>query len=159
MRRLLIIFLGLLPWSAMGAAEPPVHEYRLDNGLKIIVKEDHRAPVVFSSIWYKVGGSYEPAGITGISHALEHMMFRGTKKYGPGQFDAIINANGGEQNAMTADDFTVYYQSIPADKLAQSFEMEADRMTNLTLDPRFSPKKFKSSWKNGECEPKTIRKR
>lgn len=137
-----IIFLGLLPWSAMGAAELPVHEYRLDNGLKIVVKEDHRAPVVFSSIWYKVGGSYEPAGITGISHALEHMMFRGTEKYGQGRFDAIINANGGDQNAMTADDFTVYYQSIPAAKLAQSFEMEADRMTNLTLDPALFAKEI-----------------
>jgi zinc protease len=142
MRRLLITFLGLLPWTAMGAAEPSVHEYQLDNGLKIIVKEDHRAPVVFSSIWYKVGGSYEPSGITGISHALEHMMFRGTGKYGPGQFDAIINANGGDQNAMTGADYTIYYQSIPAAKLAQSFEMEADRMTNLTLDPALFAKEI-----------------
>lgn len=133
MRRLLISLMVLLP-SAMFAATPAIHEYKLDNGLKVIVKEDHRAPVVFSSIWYKVGSSYEPRGITGISHALEHMMFRGTSQYGPGKLGALINANGGEQNAMTSSDFTVYFQSLPADKLALSFKLEADRMANLTLD-------------------------
>jgi zinc protease len=92
-----------------------------------------RAPVVFSSIWYKVGSSYEPAGVTGISHALEHMMFRGTEKYGPGKLSEIVNSNGGEQNAMTSDDFTVYYQILPADKLELSFDIESDRMTHLTL--------------------------
>lgn len=134
MRRLIILFVALLPSAIYAADLPSVHEYRLDNGLKLIVKEDHRAPVVFSSIWYKVGSSYEPRGITGISHALEHMMFRGTAQYGPGKLSEIINANGGEQNAMTAEDFTVYYQSLPADKLALSFQLEADRMTHLTLD-------------------------
>lgn len=111
-----------------------VQEYQLNNGLKLLVKEDHRAPVVFSSIWYKVGSSYEPRGITGISHALEHMMFRGTSKYGPGKLTEIVNINGGEQNAMTSDDFTVYYQTLPAEKLALSFDLESDRMSHLTLD-------------------------
>ncbi len=110
-------------------------EFQLKNGLKLLVKEDHRAPIVFTSVWYKVGGSYEPRGITGISHALEHMMFRGTTKYGPGQFSEIINTNGGNQNAMTSEDFTVYYQTLPADKLAISFNLEADRMRHLSLDP------------------------
>jgi zinc protease len=142
MQRLLIIFLVLLPCWAMAAAEPLVHEYQLDNGLKVIVKEDHRAPVVFSSVWYKVGAAYEPDGITGISHALEHMMFRGTEKYGPGKFDAMINASGGDQNAMTWDDFTVYYQSLPANKIAQSFELEADRMAHLALDPTLFAKEI-----------------
>lgn len=136
MRRLSFTLLALVFSTAIYAADDAnaVHEYKLDNGLKLIVKEDHRAPVVFSSIWYKVGGSYEPRGITGISHALEHMMFRGTKEYGPGKLAAIINANGGEQNAMTSDDFTVYFQSLPVDKLPLSFQLEADRMENLTLD-------------------------
>ena len=78
-----------------------VHEYRLDNGLRILVKEDHRAPVVVSEVWYKIGSSYEPLGITGISHMLEHMMFKGTKQFGPGQLSAIVSKNGGQQNAFT----------------------------------------------------------
>ena len=110
-----------------------VHEYRLKNGLKLIVKEDHRAPVVLSSVWYKVGGSYEHDGLTGISHALEHMMFRGTKKYPAGQLEKIISKNGGEQNAATSNDQTFYYQRLAADKLPISFKLEADRMHNLLL--------------------------
>lgn len=120
--------------STYAATQPPITEYQLSNNLKLIVKEDHRAPVVFSSIWYKVGGSYEPSGITGISHALEHMMFRGTHQYGPGKLAELINANGGDQNAMTSDDFTVYFQTLPAEKLELSFTLESDRMKNLSLD-------------------------
>ncbi len=112
-----------------------VHEYELKNGLKLLVKEDHRAPVVISEIWYKVGGSYETNGITGISHALEHMMFRGTKQYGPGVLEQIVAKNGGQQNAFTDSDFTAYYQEFSADKLPISFELEADRMRNLLLRP------------------------
>lgn len=130
----LLVGLYLSPVFASAASVATVHEYRLDNGLKLIVKEDHRAPVVFASIWYKVGGSYEPRGITGISHALEHMMFRGTSTYGPGQLSTLVNSAGGEQNAMTSDDFTAFYQSLPADQLALSFRLEADRMHNLSLD-------------------------
>lgn len=112
-----------------------VHEYQLPNGLKLIVKEDHRAPVVISQVWYKVGSSYEHNGITGISHALEHMMFRGTQKYGPGELDRIIAENGGEQNAFTYYDYTAYYQMLDASKLPISFELEADRMRGLLLRP------------------------
>ena len=110
-----------------------VHEYHLKNGLTLLIREDHRAPLVISEIWYKVGSSYEPNGITGISHALEHMMFRGTKKFGPGVLEKIVSENGGEQNAFTDSDFTAYYQKFSADKLAVSFELEADRMRNLLL--------------------------
>ena len=110
-----------------------IQEYTLNNGLKLIVLEDHRSPVVVSSIWYKVGGSYEHNGITGISHMLEHMMFRGTKKYKEGQLKTMINNAGGQQNAMTTPDFTMYYQKLPADKLAMSLRLEADRMHNLHL--------------------------
>ncbi len=137
MRLIKWIALLTLIFPLFAFAEQPtlVHEYDLKNGLKLIVKEDHRAPVAFFSIWYKVGGSYEPKGITGISHALEHMMFRGASKYGPGKLVELINQNGGDQNAMTSDDFTVYFQTLPVDKLALSFDLESDRMQHLLLDP------------------------
>ena len=110
-----------------------VHEFKLDNGLKILVKEDHRAPVVVSQIWYKVGSSYEYDGITGVSHVLEHMMFKGTEKHGPGEFSRIIAENGGQENAFTGRDYTAYFQQLEKSRLRVSFEMEADRMRNLLL--------------------------
>jgi zinc protease len=119
-----------------------VSEYKLSNGLRLIVKEDHRAPVVVSQIWYKVGASYEPDGISGISHALEHMMFRGTKKYGPGVLKKIIADNGGEINAMTDYDYTMYYEVLAADKLPLAFKLEADRMHGLLLDRRLFEKEL-----------------
>lgn len=118
-----------------GAALAQVHEHTLDNGLKVIVKEDHRAPVVVSQVWYKVGASYEHVGITGISHVLEHMMFKGTKAHPPGEFSRIIAEHGGQENAFTGRDFTGYYQQLEASRLPISFELEADRMRNLLLLP------------------------
>ncbi len=120
-----------------------VHEYTLDNGLKILIKEDHRAPVVVSQIWYKVGASYEHGGITGISHVLEHMMFKGTEKHGPGEFSRIIAENGGRENAFTGRDYTAYFQQLEKSRLAISFEMEADRMRNLLLPPEEFAKEVK----------------
>ena len=117
------------------AAEDAVREFMLDNGLKLLVKEDHRAPVVVSQIWYKVGASYEHGGITGVSHVLEHMMFKGTKKHGPGEFSKIIAENGGRENAFTGRDYTAYFQQLEKSRLPISFELEADRMRNLTLPP------------------------
>ena len=110
-----------------------VHEHKLDNGLKILVKEDHRAPVVVSQIWYKVGSSYEHEGITGISHALEHMMFKGTEKYDPGEFSRIISENGGQENAFTGADYTAYFQTLESSRLPISMELEADRMRHLII--------------------------
>lgn len=110
-----------------------VTEYRLSNGMEVIVKEDHRAPIAVSQVWYKVGSSYEPDGITGISHILEHMMFKGTKKLPPGEFSRIIAANGGRENAFTGRDYTAYFQTMSKDRLEISFELEADRMRNLLL--------------------------
>lgn len=112
-----------------------VHEYRLDNGLKLIVKEDRRAPVMVSQVWYKVGASYEHNGSTGLSHVLEHMMFKGTHKHGPNEFSRIIAANGGRENAFTGDDYTAYFQSMEASRVEVAFELEADRMRNLLLPP------------------------
>ena len=113
--RKILVYLGLIALPHLSWAND-VHEYHLKNGLGLLVKEDHRAPVVIAEIWYKVGGSYEPRGITGISHALEHMMFRGTEKFAPGELEKKVAANGGEQNAFTDSDFTAYYQKFSADK-------------------------------------------
>lgn len=116
-------------------ASAAVHEVVLDNGLKVIVKEDHRAPVVVSQIWYKVGASDEPDGLTGISHVLEHLMFKGTPKYPAGSFSRIIAENGGRENAFTGPDYTAYFQTLEKSRLPVAFELEADRMRNLVLDP------------------------
>jgi len=113
-----------------------VRQYQLDNGMKILVKEDHRAPVVVSQVWYKVGSSYEYNGITGVSHVLEHMMFKGTKTLGPNEFSKIIAANGGRENAFTGKDYTAYFQRLHKDRLEVSMRLEADRMRNLTLDQK-----------------------
>ena len=110
-----------------------VIEYQLDNGLKLLVKQDRRAPVVVSQVWYKVGGSYETDGITGVSHALEHMMFKGTAAYPAGEFSRIIADNGGRDNAFTGPDYTAYFQTLESSRLEISFRLEADRMRNLVL--------------------------
>jgi zinc protease len=118
---------------AAPVAAQQVSEQTLPNGLHIIVKEDHRAPVVVSQVWYKVGSSYELAGTTGISHVLEHMMFKGTKAHPAGEFSRIIAENGGRENAFTAQDYTAYFQQLEASRLPVSFELEADRMRHLQL--------------------------
>jgi zinc protease len=107
-----------------------VHEFMLDNGLKVLVKPDHRTPVVVSQIWYKVGSSYEHNGITGISHMLEHMMFKGTPDVPSGEFSRIIAANGGKENAFTSADYTAYFQRLEKSRLETSFRLESDRMRN-----------------------------
>ncbi len=116
-----------------GRSNHAVHEFTLANGMKLIVKEDHRAPVVVSQIWYKVGASYEHIGITGVSHVLEHMMFKGTDKYPPGEFSRIIAENGGRENAFTGRDYTSYFQQLEVSRLPIAFELEADSMRNLHL--------------------------
>ena len=132
--RLLYTVLLCLPVFAT-LAETKVSERVLPNGLKVLVKEDHRSPVAVSQVWYKVGSSYEPGGITGVSHMLEHMMFKGTDKHPVGEFSKIIAENGGEENAFTGQDYTAYFQTMEASRLAVSFELEADRMRYLHLLP------------------------
>ncbi|WP_428095663.1 M16 family metallopeptidase [Candidatus Thioglobus sp.] len=105
----------------------------LDNGLKIIVKVDKRAPVFISQLWYGVGASDESRPHTGISHMLEHMMFKGTRAYKAGEFSRIIAKNGGVDNAFTSKDYTAYYQKMHNSKLELAIKMEADRMRNLTF--------------------------
>ena len=131
----LLLSTVLLPLSALAAEPQPTHEFRLDNGLKVIVREDHRAPVVVSQVWYKVGSSYETPGKTGLSHALEHMMFKGSNKVGPGEASLILRDLGAQENAFTSDDYTAYYQVLARDRLAVAFELEADRMASLRLPP------------------------
>jgi len=122
----------LSPLAGVGAGHP-VQERQLENGMRVLVKPDHRAPVVISQIWYGVGSSYEPSGITGVSHVLEHMMFKGTPTHGPGEFSRIISENGGTENAFTGTDYTAYYQELAKDRLPIALELEADRMRNLLL--------------------------
>lgn len=107
----------------------------LKNGLTILIQENHKLPIMSYYTYYKVGGKFEFDGITGASHFLEHMMFKGAKKYGPGQFDKIVEGNGGRNNAFTSNDHTVYYQSLPSEHLDKIIDLEADRMQNLLLDP------------------------
>lgn len=111
-----------------------VQEFILNNGLKVLVKEDHRAPIAVSMIWYNIGSADEPGGITGVSHAIEHMMFKGTSKYPQGVFSKTIAAQGGQENAFTNNDYTAFFEKIDASRIATCFELEADRMTNLLLD-------------------------
>lgn len=112
------------------------HEYQLDNGLKIIIKEDHRAPVAMTQIWYRVGSSDEPVNKGGISHLLEHMMFKGTKKVSSEDYERLIAKFGGVNNAFTSYDYTGYYELFPANRLPLALELEADRMTNLLFDEK-----------------------
>ncbi len=126
-------FLFLIVQSILGYCQP-VSEYYLDNGLKVIVKVDDRAPIVTSQIWYRVGSSYEHMGITGISHMLEHMMFKGTMQYASGEARRIIADNGGNENAFTSRDYTVYHQTIINTRLDICFKLEAERMQNLLFD-------------------------
>jgi len=130
-----LLLLGSIGLILPQAVSGQISEFELSNGMKLLVKEDHRAPVVTTQIWYKVGSSYEPNGITGISHVLEHMMFKGTEKYPAGEFSRIIAENGGSENAFTGRDYTAYFQTMEKSRLPISFELEADRMRNLLLSP------------------------
>ena len=118
-------------------------DYRLDvktrvlkNGLKVLVLEDHSTPTATFQVWYRVGSRNEVSGKTGISHLLEHMMFKGTERYGPGEFSKIVARNGGVENAFTGRDYTAYFENWASDRLKVSMELESDRMGHLKLDPR-----------------------
>ncbi len=121
---------------ALDHRDEAVQSYQLSNGMKVLVIENHRAPVMVSQIWYKVGASYEHDGITGVSHVLEHMMFKGTEKHPAGEFSEIIAANGGKENAFTGQDYTAYFQRIASDRLELCLELEADRMRNIIFDEK-----------------------
>lgn len=120
------------PWA--GAQE--VVEATLDNGLRVLLQEDHRSPVASFQVWYRVGSRDERVGLTGLSHYLEHMMFKGTSTYGPRVYSKLIETVGGQDNAFTSRDTTVYHVTVAAEQLDLVLELEADRMRHLLLDPR-----------------------
>lgn len=121
--------------SPLEANAVNVKEYNLENGLKVLIVEDHKAPTATFQVWYRVGSVNEKIGKTGLSHFLEHMMFRGTSKYGPKTFSQTIQRAGGTDNAFTTRDYTAYFELLASDRIGLPMEMEADRMTNLALTP------------------------
>ncbi len=129
-RTLGALALGIL---AIPALADQVTTFRLDNGMDGIIIEDHRAPVVTHMVWYHVGSADERRGKSGIAHFLEHLMFKGTKDVPDGQFSKIVTAQGGNDNAFTSSDQTVYHQRLASDRLELVMKMEADRMRNLVL--------------------------
>lgn len=110
-----------------------VTTFKLDNGMDVVVIEDHRAPVVQHMVWYRVGSADEPAGVSGVAHFLEHLMFKGTDTLDNGEFSATVAANGGRDNAFTSYDYTAYFQRVAADRLELMMQMESDRMRNMRL--------------------------
>lgn len=147
--QLFILFATLATLSACQTLTPPsqapkselrlfqnVHQHTLDNGLTVIIKEDKRAPVVSTQIWYQVGSNDEPKGKGGISHFVEHLMFKDTPKVSGAQFDRLINYYGGIHNAYTSQDTTVYHQTLPANRYTLALELEANRMKNVRFDPQ-----------------------
>lgn len=133
MLRTVLLVTGLSLGAIATAQAEAVTEFTLDNGMDVVVIEDHRSPAVVHMVWYKVGAADEVPGKSGIAHLLEHLMFKGTDKRESGEFSQIVEANGGNDNAFTAWDYTGYFQRIAADRLPLMMEMEADRMTNLRL--------------------------
>jgi zinc protease len=144
MRRLLALFLVIAavagawpaPAAELARSTEAVVATTLDNGLRVLLLEDHRSPIVTVQTWYRVGSRNEARGATGIAHFLEHLMFRGTAKYGPGVFARLVERNGGQDNAFTSQDVTSYYVNLAADRLDLVLDLEADRMHNLLLDPK-----------------------
>ncbi len=129
----LVLLFGLIGLMISYPVLANPHEYILTNGLKLIVKQDHRSPVVVTQIWYKAGSIDEVNGVTGVAHVLEHMMFKGTQKVPNGEFSKRIAAAGGRENAFTGYDYTGYYQQLHKQHLPMAMELESDRMRNLVL--------------------------
>jgi zinc protease len=140
-KSLLMLLLLLMPLTAL--ANNAIKEFKLDNGLKLIVQEDHRSPVVVSQVWYRAGSLDEVNGKTGVAHVLEHMMFKGTKDVKAGQFSRMIAAAGGKENAFTSTDYTCYFQQLEKSHLPLSFKLEADRMVNLQISDEEFAKEIK----------------
>ncbi len=130
----LVLCAILVPGLVDAQVAARVKESALDNGLKILLLEEHKAPVVTIHIWYRVGARNEQPGTTGLSHLLEHMMFKGTSKLGPGQFSRVIKRNGGRDNAFTSEDYTGYFETFASDRVELALELEADRMRGLLID-------------------------
>ena len=131
--KLIIFFLIFFSFTNLKSKLFDAKQFKLKNGLQVIVIENSRAPVVSQMIWYNVGSIDEKFGKSGLAHFLEHLMFKGTKKYPNGYYSKYISKNGGTENAFTSFDYTAYYQIVPTEHLEKIVELEADRMTNLTV--------------------------
>ena len=136
MRRIISVFTALwlaaLPALASDNTELVTH-FTLDNGMDVVVVEDHRAPVVQHMVWYRAGSADEPKGASGVAHFLEHLLFKATDNMEAGELSATVAANGGRDNAFTSYDYTAYFQRVAADRLELMMQMEADRMVNIRL--------------------------
>jgi zinc protease len=139
----LLLVCALLPSLYSITVQAKIEEFKLKNGLKLIVQEDHRSPVVVSQLWYRAGSIDEVNGKTGVAHVLEHMMFKGTKQVKAGQFSRLIASAGGKDNAFTGADYTCYFQQLEKSKLPLAFKLEADRMANLQLTKEEFAKEIK----------------
>ncbi len=131
--KLFFFFFFLLSFDNLKSKIFNAKQFELKNGLQVVVIENKRAPVVSQMIWYNVGSIDEEYGKSGLAHFLEHLMFKGTKKYPGGYYSKYISTNGGTENAFTSFDYTAYYQIVPSEHLEKIVELEADRMVNLTL--------------------------
>ncbi len=130
---MLVAALAALAGTARAAPGPEVTEFKLANGLEVVVVPDHRAPVVTHMIWYKVGAADETPGKSGLAHFLEHLMFKGTEKHPGAAFSQDVAAIGGQENAFTTSDYTGFFQRVPRERLKEMMALEADRITNLVL--------------------------
>ncbi len=146
MKRIVLFLIFFLP-LAHGAVDQhsaqvstqirfPVEKYVLDNGLTVLIHEDHSLPILSFHQWFRVGSKDEQPGRTGLAHFFEHLMFKGTTKYDGDEFDRMIQANGGSNNAFTSKDYTGYYVNLPSDKLELAIDIESDRMRNLVFDQK-----------------------
>jgi zinc protease len=135
MRIFFLLFFSCFLWISLSdaAVKDQVYEKVLSNGLKVILLQNRTAPLVTFQVWYRVGSRNEEWGKTGLSHMLEHMMFKGTEKIGPEDFSRIVQENGGNSNAFTSNDFTAYFENLSADKVQIGIDLESDRMQNLSL--------------------------
>ncbi len=133
MKKIIVLPVLFVFLSVTIAFSLPVKEYLLDNGLKVLILEDHKAPTATFQIWYRVGSRDEKSGKTGLSHLLEHMMFKGTKNHGPKTFSQAIQRAGGMDNAFTSRDYTGYFELLASDRITLPIDLEADRMQNLVL--------------------------
>lgn len=124
-----------MPLSALAADNEAVTYFKLDNGMEVVVVEDHRAPAVQQMVWYRAGSADEPKGASGVAHFLEHLLFKATDKLEAGEFSATVAANGGRDNAFTSYDYTAYFQRVAADRLELMMQMESNRMKNIRLTP------------------------
>ncbi|MCF2871274.1 insulinase family protein [Octadecabacter sp. G9-8] len=127
------LFAAALALLATTATAEEVTTYQLDNGMDVVVIEDHRAPVVVHMLWYRAGSADEPVGSSGVAHYLEHLLFKATENVESGEFQRVVAENGGSDNAFTSYDYTGYFQRVAADRLPLMMQYEADRINNLVL--------------------------